>query len=45
MKMGQTEEKTVSCETFNEMKLISVSLPNEPGSNCVSFKLTSQLIF
>ena len=45
-KMGQTEEKTVrSCETLHEMKLIYVSLPNIPGSKCVSFKLTSQLVF
>ena len=46
VKMGQTEEKTVrSCVTFDEMKLISVSLQNKPGSKFVSFKLRFQLIF
>ena len=46
VKMGQTEEKAMrSCETFGEIKLISVSPPNKPGSKCVLFKLRSQLIF
>ena len=44
-KMGKTEEKTVrSCVTFDEMKLISVSLPNKPGGKCALIKLRSQLI-